>query len=229
MTDLLSAVEVNPDDASQGVKSVVIWLHGLGDSGYGFAPIVPELALADELATRFIFPHAPERAVTINNGYRMRAWYDIKSMDLDKRADEAGVLESVEQVEALIEQQIAQGIPASKIVIAGFSQGGVVAMHLATRSKHKFAGIMAMSTYMCQPQKLAEEHSKVNLHTPFMMMHGRQDDVVPMAIGVQAKDTLEQCGYTIRWHEFNMQHNVCAEQVQIIAQWLTDNLAESVA
>ena len=144
---LLPCVEINP---STTPDACVIWLHGLGDSGHGFAPIVPELKLPESMAVKFLFPHAPERPVTINGGMRMRAWYDIKSLDFESRADLEGVKESAAQVEALIEAQIESGIPSGRIVLAGFSQGGVIALHLAPRYANKFAGVIALSTYMCR-------------------------------------------------------------------------------
>ena len=143
---LLPCVEINP---STTPDACVIWLHGLGDSGHGFAPIVPELKLPESMAVKFLFPHAPERPVTIYGGMRMRAWYDIKSLDFESRADLEGVKESAAQVEALIEAQIESGIPSERIVLAGFSQGGVIALHLAPRYARKLAGVIALSTYMC--------------------------------------------------------------------------------
>ncbi|WP_438863252.1 alpha/beta hydrolase [Neptunicella sp.] len=220
--NLLPYVEVNP---TQTAKACVIWLHGLGDSGNGFAPIVPELKLPDELAIRFIFPHAPVRPITINNGYQMRAWYDIKSMQLDKRADAAGVYESANLVQALIEQEIANGIPADKIVLAGFSQGGVIALHLGPRFGQKLAGIMALSTYMSEPESLAKQANPVNQSTSVLMCHGRSDDVVPMDYGQQAYQQLQQCGYQVEWHDYPMQHNVCVEELATISNWLQARLA----
>ncbi|WP_416306598.1 alpha/beta hydrolase [Neptunicella sp. SCSIO 80796] len=220
--NLLPYVEVNPDKPA---TAVVIWLHGLGDSGNGFAPIVPELNLPEELAIRFVFPHAPIRAITINNGYQMRAWYDIKSMELDKRADAAGVRESAELVKTLIEREIAQGIEASRIVLAGFSQGGVIALHLATRFEQKLAGVMALSTYMSEPDTLEQQAHPANQQTPILMCHGRSDDVVPMAYGQQACRRLQQCQYQVEWHDYPMQHNVCLDELQTISNWLQARLA----
>lgn len=162
-TALLPSVVVN---ASAEHKATVIWLHGLGDSGDGFAPIAPELRLEPSLGVKFIFPHAPVRRVTINNGMEMRAWYDIKSADMESRADMEGVLESSEQVKQLIENEIANGIPAHKIMLIGFSQGGVIALHLGTRFDSTLAGIAALSTYMCAPDSLASEKHEANQQTP---------------------------------------------------------------
>lgn len=218
----LDFVEINPPGE---VKALVIWLHGLGDSGHGFAPIVPELKLDPSLGIRFIFPHAPVQPVTINGGMKMSSWYDIKSMDLESRADEAGVIESSALVEQIIEAQMAKGISSDKIILAGFSQGGVITLHLATRFNHQLAGIMALSTYMCAPQKLAEQKHHANDQTAIFMAHGRQDDVVPFQAGQSAKQTLESCGYQVSWQDYPMAHNVCIEQINAIGQWLTERLS----
>lgn len=213
----LPYVEVNP---KQSPDAVVIWLHGLGDSGNGFAPIVPELNLPSNMAIRFVFPHAPERAVTINNGMRMRAWYDIKSMDFNNRADVEGVHESALLVEQLIEDEIERGIPSERIVLAGFSQGGVIALHLGTRYAKPLAGIMALSTYMCEAEKLANQRHPANQNTPIFMAHGQQDEVVPMFLGNAAFKVLEQNNYPAKWHDYMMQHNVCAQELKDISAWL---------
>jgi phospholipase/carboxylesterase len=217
----LPYVEVNPKSSP---KATVIWLHGLGDSGNGFAPIVPELRLPEELGIRFIFPHAPMRAVTINNGMSMRAWYDIKSLDFESRADVVGVLESSRQVEELIEAEISKGIPSQRIVLAGFSQGGVIALHLGTRYNKKLAGILALSTYMSEPEKLSQNANPVNKNTKVMFCHGQQDDVVPMFLGNAAYKVLEQNNYNVEWHDYLMQHNVCAQELTDISNWLQEIL-----
>ncbi|WP_042152814.1 MULTISPECIES: alpha/beta hydrolase [unclassified Pseudoalteromonas] len=203
-------------------KATVIWLHGLGDSGDGFAPIVPQLEIPNEIGVKFIFPHAPIRAVTINNGIEMRAWYDIVSFDLDKRADEIGVRESSAQVAEIIEQEMAQGIEANKIILAGFSQGGVIALHLAPRLKHKLAGVMALSTYMCAPQKFNDEAIQKDLTV--LMAHGSQDEVVPMFAGKQALDVMQSAGLEVTWHDYPMGHQVCGEEVMVIRNWLIEQL-----
>ncbi|WP_158965711.1 alpha/beta hydrolase [Paraglaciecola sp. L3A3] len=213
----LPYVEVNPTNPA---KAAVIWLHGLGDSGNGFAPIVPELNIPPQLAIRFIFPHAPIRPVTINNGMPMRAWYDIKSMDFASRADRTGVNESAALVQSLIDKEITQGIPAEKIVLAGFSQGGVIALHLGTRIKQKLAGIMSLSSYMCEPEKLTAEAHTANKHTPIFIAHGQQDEVVPMFMGNAAYKVLVENGYQASWIEYMMQHNVCAQELNDISKWL---------
>lgn len=221
----LPYIDVNPANSNNEVKAVVVWLHGLGDSGHGFAPIVPELRIPPELGIRFVFPHAPVRPVTINNGMAMNAWYDIKSLDMNQRADLEGVNESAAKVQALIDDEIAKGVPSERIVLAGFSQGGVVALHLATRMPHKLAGVMALSCYMCGPENLASEKHNANLTTPFFMAHGRMDDVVPVAAGEMAKKALVEQGFNVSWKDYPMQHNVCAEQVADISRYLQQVLA----
>ena len=215
-------VEHNP---SSTPNACVIWLHGLGDSGHGFAPIVPELKLPDSMSVKFIFPHAPERPVTINGGMRMRAWYDIKSLDFNSRADLSGVLESAAHVETLIQEQVDKGIPTDRIVLAGFSQGGVIALHLAPRFKHKLAGVMALSTYMCEPSLLAQEATDVNRDIPIMMAHGEQDEVVRIFMGNAAYKTLTDNGFNATWQTYTMQHNVCMQEISDISAWLQKVLA----
>ena len=204
-------------------KATVIWLHGLGDSGDGFAPVAPQLNLPSELGIRFIFPHAPVQPVTINGGMEMRSWYDIKSIELDKRADEQGVRDSAAKVEELINKEIASGIPASKIILAGFSQGGVISLHLAPRFEQKLAGVMALSTYMCVPQKLADEakHTGINI----FMAHGNQDNVVPYSAGRSAFEVLTAHNMDVSWQEYPMAHQVCAEELQAIRHWLIARLS----
>ncbi len=220
--NLLPYVEVEP---TVPAKACVIWMHGLGDSGHGFAPIAPELKLPEDMAVRFVFPHAPERPVTINGGMRMRAWYDIKSLDFNSRADIDGVKESAAQIEALIQQQVDKGIPHEKIVLAGFSQGGVIALHLATTYGHKVAGIMALSTYLCEPDNLADRAVDVNKSTPIMMAHGEQDEVVPVFLGNAAYKILTENGFNATWQTYAMQHNVCWQEIQDISNWLQKILA----
>ncbi|QPB85062.1 alpha/beta fold hydrolase [Pseudoalteromonas rubra] len=203
-------------------RASVIWLHGLGDSGEGFLPIAPELRLPAELGVRFIFPHAPEQPVTVNNGMVMRSWYDIKSFDLDKRADEAGVRDSAKLVEALIEAELVAGIPAERIILAGFSQGGVMALHVAPRFKAHLGGVMALSCYMCAPEKLAQQAVQTDLNV--FMAHGSLDPVVPMVAGRQAFETLQAQGYEVSWQDYPMQHQVCQEELEAIRTWLLARL-----
>ncbi len=210
-------------DAPGNHRATVIWLHGLGDSGDGFAPVAGQLQLPHELGVKFIFPHAPVRPVTINGGMAMRAWYDIKSLDLDKRADAAGVRESAAQVADLIAEERAKGIAADKIVLAGFSQGGVIALHLAPRLDEALAGVMALSTYMSEPGLLADEARQSELN--IFMAHGEYDDVVPMMAGKQAHDCLQQVGMAVTWHTYPMAHQVCMEELAAIRHWLIERLS----
>lgn len=217
------------DVPAQGqTRAAVVWLHGLGDSGHGFAPIVPELRLPADAGIRFLFPHAPERPITINNGFRMRGWYDIKTMDLAQRADETGVRESATAVQQLLDKLIAEGIPAEKIILAGFSQGGVIALHLLPRLPYRIAGVMALSTYMCVPDKLVAEQNNLNKSTPVLIAHGTQDEVVPYAAGQQAFHALKQNGYNISWHEYRMPHSVCAQQVADLSSFIQRRLLAAV-
>ena len=203
-------------------KATVVWLHGLGDSGDGFAPIVPEINLPEELGVKFIFPHAPIQPVTINGGMAMRSWYDIKSLDLDKRADEKGVQQSANQVEQIINAEITAGIASTKIILAGFSQGGVVSLYLAPRLDYPLAGVMALSTYMCEPAKLKAEKQQDTLNV--FMAHGSFDDVVPTAAGKHTYQTLIDQDYQVSWQEYPMAHQVCLEEIKAIRAWLIERL-----
>lgn len=201
--------------------SCVIWLHGLGDSGAGFAPVVPHLNLPDDHTIRFIFPHSPEQAVTINNGFVMPAWYDIKNDDLHNRADMDGVLESECLVKVLIQEQMDNGIPASNIVLAGFSQGGVMSLFTGLRFEHTLAGIMALSCYLPIKDQLPSQLSDANRNTPVLQHHGKLDDVVPMSSGQMAYDLLVNEGYKTRWKSYLMAHSVLPQQLNDIGIWLT--------
>ena len=216
--EILPSVELEtaPDPTAS-----VIWLHGLGADGNDFVPIVPELRLPESLRLRFVFPHAPVRAVTINNGMRMRAWYDIAATDLTNRADLAGVRESQAQLEALIEREIARGMPSKRIVLAGFSQGGAIALYTGLRHRERLAGIMALSTYLIAPDKLADEASAANRGVPIFMAHGTADPVVRFEWAEASKRMLEAVGYAVEWHTYRMEHSVCLEEIQAIGAWLT--------
>lgn len=220
--ELLPSVQIQPKSEH---KATIIWLHGLGDSGNGFAPIAPELKLPDELGVKFIFPHAPIRPVTINNGMEMRAWYDIKSMDMESRADLSGVIDSSQRIEQLIRAEIASGIDSSKIMLIGFSQGGVIALHLGARFTQPLAGIVALSTYMCAPQTLSAEKSAENQNTPVFFAHGQQDEVVPLFLGNAAFQTMRENGYNVEWKEYMMQHNVCMPEIVDISAFIQAKLA----
>ena len=197
----------------------VIWLHGLGADGHDFEPIVPELKLPSSLTLRFVFPHAPVQAVTINGGMAMRSWYDIVSFDAEGRADRAGVLKSSALLDGLIAREIERGIPARKIVIAGFSQGGAVAIHTALQTDQNIAGLMALSTYMALPEDAATAVSRKDL--PIFMAHGKFDPVLRMEWGRASADRLIEAGYSVDWHEYPMAHAVCPQEIADISRWLS--------
>jgi len=216
--ELLECVECEPEGPA---RSSVIWLHGLGADGHDFESIVPELRLGDELAVRFVFPHAPERPVTINGGMVMRAWYDILGMDIRRDEDEEGLRTSEAQVRALVEREVSRGVSEERIVLAGFSQGGAIALQAGVRHPRRLAGIMALSTYLPLPEKLEAEASPANRDCPVFMAHGAQDPVVPFEGGQLSKEALEAQGYEIEWREYPMPHSVCMEEIADAATWLT--------
>ncbi len=197
----------------------VLWLHGLGADGHDFEPIVPELRLPAGLKLRFVFPHAPVQPVTINGGMSMRSWYDIRSFDAEGRADREGVLQSSALLEGLIAREIERGIAVDKIVIAGFSQGGAVAIHTLLRTEHAIAGLMALSTYMPLPDAADSAVSRKDL--PIFMAHGQFDPVLRMEWGRASADRLNAAGYSVEWHEYPMAHAVCPEEIADISRWLT--------
>ena len=198
----------------------VIWLHGLGADGHDFEPIVPELELPDTPAVRFVFPHAPLQAVTINGGAVMRAWYDIYNLDGARREDDAGVRASAQRVEALIAREAERGVPAARIVLAGFSQGGAIALHAGLRHPARLAGIMALSTYLPLASSVAAEASAANRNVPIFMAHGELDSLIPIERARMSRNALQRAGYVVDWREYPMQHAVCAEEIADIAAWL---------
>ncbi len=213
---MLDAVVVEP---LQSADSAVIWLHGLGASGHDFEPVLPLLEL-DSQTTRFIFPHAPEIPVTVNGGISMPAWYDIEHMDIDRTIDVHGISRSADRVDAIVQTQMDEGIPAHRIIFVGFSQGGAVALYAGVRSKQRLAGILALSTYWvgAQDSRLipgcAPEGLPVEIH------HGTLDPVVPYVLGEQARDALSALGYPVTFQAFAMPHSVVPEQLQAIGQWM---------
>jgi phospholipase/carboxylesterase len=202
----------------------VIWLHGLGADGHDFVPIVPELGLPPAPGIRFVFPHAGVRPVTLNMGMRMRAWYDIKTLTAEGRADEAGLRESVGRLGELIAAERALGIASARIVVAGFSQGAAVALHGALRHPEPLAGVLALSCYLPLAATLAAGLADANKATPILMCHGQQDPVLPLALGLMACNWLRAAGYRVEWKEYPMQHQVCLAEIQDIAQWLRARL-----
>lgn len=212
-------------DPHAPATSAVIWLHGLGADGYDFVPIVNELRLPATLATRFIFPHATPRPVTINNGFVMRAWYDITGFGPERAEDDVGLRESDAVVKKYIEQQIAQGIAANRIVLAGFSQGGAMAFQTGLRYPQRLGGILALSTYLPLRASVATEASAANRDVPILMCHGAHDGVVPAVLGETSRDILLKLGYRIEWRSYPMAHQVCLEEVMDISKWLQQRLS----
>ena len=224
MTKLLEAIEI---ETGKNPAASVIWMHGLGADGNDFVPIVNELGLGGIAAVRFVFPHAPMRPVTINNGYVMRAWYDVSFGDLEgksRRADEQGVRDSQAQIDALVAREKERGIAASAIVLAGFSQGGAIALHTGLRHPERLAGIMALSTYLPLAEALPSEGAEANRKTPIFMAHGLHDQIVPLAMGAGSMSYLKGLGYAVEWHQYPMQHSVMLEEIRDIAAWLRNVL-----
>lgn len=201
-------------------NACVIWMHGLGADANDFVPLVPELGLPAAHSIRFVFPNAPTMPVTINGGYVMRAWYDIASAEIDKRADEGGVRRSQAAITELIADQNAKGIASDRIVLAGFSQGGVIALQTALRYPDKLAGVVALSTYLACVNTLGTESSAANWELPIFMVHGAMDPVIPLSLAKLSKAHLETHGYKVEWHEYGMPHSVCAEEVEDISVFL---------
>jgi len=206
----------NPDAA-------VIWLHGLGADGHDFEPIVPELRLPAALRLRFVFPHAPIQPVTINGGMRMRAWYDILQLGGGPE-DEKGIRASQGLLGKLIEREKSRGIPASRIVLAGFSQGGAIVLQAALRYPERLAGVLALSTYLPLAAKLAEERHAANAALPIFMAHGSFDDIIPLARAERSRELLEAAGYRVQWHAYPMPHSVCAPEIADLSRFLQDIL-----
>lgn len=219
MTDLLDHIELEPD--STAIASV-IWLHGLGADGHDFEPIVPELKLPESLPIRFIFPHAPMRSVTINDGAEMRAWYDF--VPHSETAGSNDIAESASQINAFLEREIEKGIPASKIVLAGFSQGGVIALQTGLRCEHRLAGILALSTYLHDYTATEAELTDANLAIPIMMAHGTQDPMIPIMRAATSRENLIRLGYDVRWFNYPMGHQVCLEEIEEVSRFFQEIL-----
>jgi len=215
-TELLPTVEL---ETAPKPSHSVIWMHGLGADGNDFVPIVHEFGL-DGLRLRFVFPHAPLQPVTINGGYVMRAWYDIGYEDLSLKEDEKGVRDSQAAIEQLIEREKARGIPTGRIVLAGFSQGGAVALQCGLRYPERLAGIIALSTYLPLPDKVESERSEANRETLILMAHGIEDPIVPLKLARASCSKLLTLGCHVEWHEYEMPHSVCAEEIAEVGRWL---------
>lgn len=203
----------------------VVWLHGLGADGSDFVPLVPELVRADWPAVRFVFPHAPVRPVTINGGMRMRAWYDIRDMDLANRADAEGVAQSVAQVEALVVREGERGVPPSRVLLAGFSQGGAVTLAAGVRRTEPLAGLVALSSYLPLGAATLQAMQPAARAQPVFMAHGLQDPVVPYAAGKRSRDALRDAGFAVDWHAYPMAHQVCVEQIGALSDWMSRRFA----
>jgi phospholipase/carboxylesterase len=212
---LVDAIEITTGESPD---LAVIWLHGLGADGHDFEPIVPELGL--RIPVRFVFPHAPVRPVTINGGMAMRAWYDILGFDRRAAEDAEGIRGSAAAVTKLIDRELARGIASDRVVLAGFSQGGAIALHTALREPRPLAGVLALSTYLPLAATLAAERSAANSALPIFMAHGTADTVLPLSLAESARRTLEALGYALEWHAYPMPHSVCMEEVSAIGAWL---------
>lgn len=220
MMSLLPCAEIEPREPA---TASVIWLHGLGADGHDFEPIVPELRLPQTLAVRFVFPHAPSIPVTINNGYSMPAWYDILDMNLDRRADLAGLKHSADRVAALIDRERERGIPSERVVLAGFSQGGAVGLHLALMYPQRLAGLLALSTYFATGADIVPHAASAGL--PIEVHHGQFDTMVPEIMGRMTIDRLRDLGFEPTFRSYPMAHAVCPEQIADIGRWLTARFA----
>ena len=225
MSDLLSCIEQEP---SGQAEAAVIWMHGLGATAHDFESIPPELGLPADLAVRYIFPQAPSIPVTLNNGMIMPAWYDIKNLGSGasgRSQDEAGIRRSEAQIRALVDREVERGIDPGRIVLAGFSQGGAMALHTGLRYPKPLAGIMVLSAYLLLHEKLVDETTDTDRKTPIFQAHGSFDPMVRMEWAGMSREILEKGGWTVEWHEYPMAHQVCLEEVQAIGKWLGRVLA----
>ncbi len=217
-SELPECIEINP---SGDPAAVIIWLHGLGADGHDFEAIVPELRLPDSLAVRYVFPHAPLRAVTINGGLVMRAWFDLFDVELTADSiDRDQFRQSADMVTALIENELRSGMAAERIVLAGFSQGGAIVLHTGLHYHKPLAGILAMSMHLPTVAQSAAEFSSAAKQVPIMMAHGQSDPVIPLVKAVEIRQALNDLGYTVDWHEYPIPHSVCAEEISDIRAWL---------
>lgn len=198
----------------------ILWLHGLGADGNDFVPIVDEMQLSSETSIRFVFPHAPERPVSINNGYTMRAWYDIYHADFNNYQDESGIRDSQKAIDILIEREIQRGIPSKHILLAGFSQGGAMALQAGLRQTNPLAGIIALSCYLPLAETLTVETSVANTSTQIFMAHGIYDAVIPISQAIASREKLLTANYPLEWHEYPMAHSVCEQEIVDVSRWV---------
>jgi phospholipase/carboxylesterase len=217
MADRLDFIEI---ETAPDPDAAVVWMHGLGADGHDFEPIVPELGLPASLRIRFVFPHAPLRPVTINQGHVMRAWYDVSALAGVRREDEAGVRHSAGQIEALLARERQRGIAPGRLVLAGFSQGGAMALHVGLRYPDRLAGILALSCYLPLAGALAAERAPANRDVPIFWAHGAHDPMIPIAMAEHGRGQVAALGYAIEWHQYPMPHSVCAEEIADVAGWL---------
>lgn len=216
-TAFLPAVEI---ETSACPTHTIVWLHGLGADGNDFVPVINELELLPGPSIRFVFPHAPERPISINNGYIMRAWYDIYHANFTDRQDESGIRDSQQAIDALIEREMQRGVPSENIVLAGFSQGGAMVLHTGLRQSNPLAGIIALSCYLPVAETLAREACIANATTPIFMAHGVYDPVIPVAHAIASREGLQTAGHPLEWHEYPMAHTVCGQEIIDISRWL---------
>jgi phospholipase/carboxylesterase len=221
MSLLLPCIE---NETAADPRYSILWLHGLGADGNDFSPIVPELVASDWPALRFVFPHAPVRPVTVNGGMAMRAWYDIAGIDIASRQDETGIRASIVAVEALIAREVERGVPGERIFLAGFSQGGAIALAAGLRHAAKLAGVIALSTYLPLHEKTPNELADANRDTAIFQAHGTADPVVAPTLGTMTRDWLREAGYRVDWHDYPMGHQVCAEEIADLRNWLSPRL-----
>ena len=222
----LEAVEINPPGTP---RACIIWLHGLGADGHDFEPLIPQLGIVETLGVRVVLPHAPHRSVTINGGMEMPAWYDIRATDFQQGQDSTGIRESGQQLCDLIQREVDSGIPAERILLAGFSQGGAIVLHTGLRYPQPLAGLLALSTYVPMADTLKTEAVAANSQVPIFMAHGMQDPVVPVKLALQSRDLLTALDYDVSWQSYPMPHAVCPEEIADIRNWLLQRLNQGPA
>jgi len=221
----MSTLATHEIETADSPHASIIWMHGLGADGYDFAPIIPELALPSSLSIRFIFPHAPSRPITLNRGMQMRAWYDVSGFDRDTDEDKTGIEQSTAEINALIQKENKRGIPCSRILLAGFSQGGAIALHTGLGYPERLAGIMALSTYLPLRSTLADTLNPANKKTPIFMAHGWYDPVINIEFSKKSRDELESAGLPVNWKEYPMAHSVSKAEIDDISTWVRQILS----